>query len=83
MKLTVFPSNKGDCLLVSGERGGRLLVDGGMSGSYREYVAPALGELQARGETLDLVCVSHIDDDHISGIVKLMDALRPWRVYDD
>ncbi|MDQ4099548.1 MAG: MBL fold metallo-hydrolase [Chloroflexota bacterium] len=82
MKLTVFPSNKGDCLLVSGGRGGQILVDGGMIGSYRDYVAPGLGELQARGEHLDLVCVTHIDDDHISGIVRLMDDLRAWRVYD-
>jgi len=82
MNLTVFPSNKGDCLLVSGEDGGRMLVDGGMTGSYRDFVAPALAELHERGEQLDVVCVSHIDEDHIAGVLRLMDDLLAWRVFD-
>jgi beta-lactamase superfamily II metal-dependent hydrolase len=82
MKLSVYPSNKGDCLLVSGKDGGRMLVDGGMTGSYRDYVAPALAELQARGEHLDVVYVSHIDEDHIAGVLRLMDDLLAWRVFD-
>jgi beta-lactamase superfamily II metal-dependent hydrolase len=82
VKITVYPSNKGDCLLVSGAGGGQMLVDGGMTGSYRDYVASALADLHARGEQLDVVCVSHIDEDHIAGVLRLMDDLLAWRVYD-
>lgn len=82
MKLTVFQSDKGDCLLLTGGGGERVLVDGGMRRSYAEHVAPALGALAAQGVTLDLVYVSHIDQDHISGVLQLMDDLVAWRVHD-
>jgi beta-lactamase superfamily II metal-dependent hydrolase len=82
VKLTVFQSDKGDCLLITGQGGERVLVDGGMRKSYTEHVAPALGALRAAGTALDLVYVSHIDRDHISGVLQLMDDLVAWRVHD-
>lgn len=86
MKLTVFQSDKGDCLLVSSDAGREtfnMLVDGGMSDSYTWHVSPTLNEMrEQRGEHLDLVCVSHIDQDHISGVLQLFDDILRWRVYD-
>ena len=70
MKLTVFQSEKGDCLLLTSQNARRrILVDGGMRASYQTFVAPALGDLASRGEALDLVYVSHIDQDHIAGVL--------------
>jgi len=83
VKLTAFQSEKGDCLLVeSAGGGGRMLVDGGMRTSYRTFVAPALGALAAAQGALDLVCVTHIDRDHIAGVLQLMDDIVAWRVHD-
>lgn len=82
MRLKVFQSDKGDCLMLTSKDGKRILADGGMRSSYREHVAPALGRLQNAGEELDLVYVSHIDRDHISGVLQLLDDLLDWRVYD-
>ena len=83
MKLTVFQADKGDCLLVtSGSGGHRILVDGGMSSSYSTHVAPKLGALAKAGKKLDLVYVSHIDQDHIAGVLKLLDDVVDWRVFD-
>lgn len=82
MKLTVFQSDKGDCLLLTGAGGERVLVDGGMSASYTAHVAPALAALAAQNVKLDLVYVSHIDQDHISGVLRMMDDLVAWRVHD-
>ncbi len=82
MKLTVFQSDKGDCLLLAGADGTRMLVDGGMGHAYKEHVAPALGALRQAGHRLDLVYVSHIDADHISGVLQLMDDMVAWRVHD-
>jgi hypothetical protein len=43
VKLTVFQSEKGDCLLLESKDGTRrVLVDGGMKASYRKFVAPAV-----------------------------------------
>jgi beta-lactamase superfamily II metal-dependent hydrolase len=82
MRLKVFQSDKGDCLLLTSNDGKRMLADGGMRSSYREHVAPAMGQLQHAREQLDLLYVSHIDRDHISGVLQLLDDLLEWRIYD-
>src|SRR5688500_15806434 len=82
MKITIFQSEKGDCLLIASKNGKRhILADGGMGPAYKKYVAPALGALAARGEDLDLVYVSHIDQGHIAGVLRLMDDHFLWRVH--
>jgi hypothetical protein len=91
MKLILFPSHKGDCLLLSNaDNSHHILVDGGMSSSYSSYVSPVLNELcggKKGGEqdpeqgTLDVVYVSHIDEDHISGVLKMLDDEVAWRIH--
>jgi len=81
MKIRIFQSDKGDCLLLSGKDGTRVLVDGGKKKSYENHVAPYLGGLKADGEGLDVVYVSHIDADHIEGVLELMDNLVEWKVH--
>ncbi len=82
MKIRLFQASNGDSLLLQLKDGTNLLVDGGLKGSYEDHVAPAHGRLANRKQAIDLVCVSHIDQDHIAGILKLMDDLASWRVYD-
>jgi beta-lactamase superfamily II metal-dependent hydrolase len=82
MKLTIFQSDKGDCLLLESAGGSRILADGGMKDSYQKHVAPALGKLREQDKQLDLVYLSHIDQDHIAGILQLMDDEAAWRVYE-
>ena len=81
MKLTVFQSDKGDCMLLTGADGRNMLVDGGMSASYSEHVAPALGDMAKKGKELDVVYVSHIDRDHIAGVLQMMDDEVAWRIH--
>lgn len=83
MKLTVFQSSKGDCLMLADtKQKHHMLVDGGMRDSYQEYVSPALGKFAEIGQALDLVYVSHIDQDHIAGVLQLLDDIVAWRVHD-
>ena len=82
MKLQVFQASKGDCLLVTSADGKRVLVDGGMADSYRDHVAPALGKLRDEKQAIDLLYVSHIDDDHIGGVLKLLSDEVEWRAFD-
>ena len=81
MKLTVFPSDKGDCLLLTSHDGHHVLIDGGMSRSYRRYVAPRLEALRTAGQKLDVVYVSHTDQDHIGGILTLAEDAFLWKVF--
>jgi beta-lactamase superfamily II metal-dependent hydrolase len=81
MKLTILPSEKGDCLLLESADGKNVLVDGGMYDSYKTYVRPLLGKMKKAGKQLDLVYVSHTDQDQIAGVLQLMNDLVDWRVY--
>ncbi len=77
MRLRVFQANDGDCLLLSSTDNHQMLIDGGRSGSF---VAHAYDTISGLG-TLDVVCVSHIDDDHITGVLKLLDTEVDWRIH--
>ena len=83
MRLTAFQSDKGDCLLLTNTAGTtRILVDGGMPVSYDAHVAAAMGKLQVAKKALDIVYVSHIDQDHIGGVLKMLDDEAEWRVHE-
>lgn len=83
--LDVRRAKKGDCLILhygSKNDPGLMLIDGGPSQVYKPHLKPRLDEIrEARGlaanESLpvDLLMVSHIDDDHIKGILDLTKEL--------
>jgi len=83
MKLTAFQSAKGDCLLMETDDGAhRMLIDGGMRDSYTAHVAPALGKLRDARKKIDVIYVSHIDQDHIAGVLRLLDDEAEWRIHE-
>jgi beta-lactamase superfamily II metal-dependent hydrolase len=82
VKLTVFRSGDGDCLLLTSGDGHHALIDGGRRGTYREHTEPTLAAMSVAGTPLDMVVVSHIDADHISGILELLHAVAAWEVFD-
>jgi hypothetical protein len=82
MKLQIFQSDKGDCLLLEGKGGGRVLCDGGMAASMRKHVRAELAKLRDQEEKLDFVYISHIDQDHISGVLALLEDELEWRLFD-
>jgi beta-lactamase superfamily II metal-dependent hydrolase len=83
MRLTAFQSDKGDCLLLTNTAGTKhILVDGGVSGSYSAHVAAAMGKLGAAKTALDVVYISHIDQDHIGGVLQMLDDEAAWRVHE-
>ncbi|MDB5551130.1 MAG: hypothetical protein JWL86_1114 [Rhizobium sp.] len=80
MKITLLPSEKGDCLLIESDDVA-ILADGGMPGSYAAEVRPFLGRFAAAGGELDLVYISHVDQDHIAGVLQLLEDTVQWRVH--
>jgi len=83
--LDVRRARKGDCLMVHyGTRKdpGLVLIDGGPAKVYKPHLKPRLEQIRkARGLTedeslpIDLLMVSHIDDDHINGVLELTKEL--------
>ncbi|HYN45980.1 MAG TPA: MBL fold metallo-hydrolase [Allosphingosinicella sp.] len=82
-KLEALPARHGDCLLLHwGSDGDRrvALIDGGPSGTYPAVLKPRLaglaGELGVERVQLELMMLSHIDDDHINGLLALADDIE-------
>ena len=81
--LEPLPANEGDCLLLHWGTVNvpRLaVIDGGPGRIYDDHLRPRLEEILAqRGLArlpIELVMVSHVDNDHVVGIKKLFRALR-------
>jgi beta-lactamase superfamily II metal-dependent hydrolase len=69
--LTMLPGNDGDCLLLSYGPDGdlrRVLIDAGRRETY-ETLRPLLAGLHPAG--LDLLVVTHVDQDHVLGVLAL------------
>lgn len=82
MRLYVFDATDGDCLLIESTDGHLVLIDGGRSESFTNNTAEFLHALANQGRELDAVCVSHIDADHITGVITLLDLVLENRIHD-
>lgn len=83
MKFEALQALYGDCLLLSfpGEgRPTRLLIDGGPGTVFRNALKPRLQKeadtWKERPVRLDAIMVSHIDEDHILGVLDLLEDVR-------
>jgi len=68
IKFNFFKALAGDSILVSTDRT-NILIDGGYGITYENEIQPKLDEL----ENLDLVVLTHIDADHICGLIKMVE----------
>lgn len=76
LRIEMLPAAQGDCLWI--EYGAkkaprRMLIDGGTTGSIK----PLLAKVEALPKSqrhLDLLVVTHVDGDHIAGILKFLDT---------
>lgn len=66
-----FPSLNGDSILVKIENY-LMLIDGGYVNTYRDFIRPELIKLSMNNVCLNKIVVTHIDKDHISGIIELL-----------
>jgi hypothetical protein len=79
LRLSAVQAEFGDCLLVEARSGAvtrHLLIDGGPPGTYESRLRPLLVGIAAAGGRIDVAVVSHIDIDHITGILDLFGELK-------
>lgn len=71
--LKMFPAKNGDAFLLKepNPNDAAILVDGGYASTFQEFILPELTAMHASGQALDLVVSTHIDADHISGLIEL------------
>ena len=84
--LDVIRARKGDCLMVhygTKAQPRLMMIDGGPSRVYKPHLRPRIAQIRAaRGLDdntslpVDVLMVSHLDDDHIKGVLDLTKELR-------
>ena len=83
--LDVLRAAKGDCLCLhygTASKPGLILIDGGPATIYEDSLQPRLNQIRKQRKIadtkplpVDLVMISHIDDDHIQGMLDLFKSL--------
>ncbi|WP_455591922.1 MBL fold metallo-hydrolase [Bacteroides sp.] len=71
MEIKILPANNGDCIIIySDDRA--IVIDGGYGLTYTNFLKPELESFVSQGGHVSLLVVTHIDKDHISGIIKML-----------
>lgn len=77
INIEMFPASYGDSFLISCGDGDmertNLLVDSGFISTYENYLRDRLQQLNDSGNCLALLVITHIDADHLSGALKLLE----------
>lgn len=80
MRVEMLPALHGDCLFVEwGDeaRIRRMLIDGGPIGAY-EALETRMASLLAGDKQFELMVLSHVDTDHVDGLIRLFANPPPW-----
>ncbi|MGD8969504.1 MAG: hypothetical protein PVI07_18520, partial [Anaerolineae bacterium] len=83
LNLHVIQARYGDSLILEYGTAAEprfLLVDGGPNYVYERYLQGVLEGIRDGGGELDLVVLSHVDRDHVTGLLDLTDDLQWQRV---
>lgn len=74
IKIKIMPAGMGDCFLISilDEHKTNILIDGGYDDTYRKFLKKEVLEISKKNENIDLMVVTHIDSDHISGAISFL-----------
>jgi glyoxylase-like metal-dependent hydrolase (beta-lactamase superfamily II) len=82
LQLRVIQAEFGDCLIL--EYGDAAhprysLIDGGPQGTYPKHLRAELAAIAAAGGSLERVILSHVDNDHILGLLEMLAELAQQR----
>lgn len=75
-RLKMYTARNGDAFLVDADSA-HLLIDAGYASTYHDHIAPDLMKSAAAGGRLDLVVCTHIDADHIGGLLEFFSSNGP------
>lgn len=70
--LKMYPAKNGDAFLIRENtiKPVMVLIDGGYASTFKTYILPDLSQFAQLGYSLDVVISTHIDADHISGLLS-------------
>lgn len=83
VKIKPLESFHGDSILVSFDDKGttrNILIDGGPGNTYSKppkALKREIEKIEKSGENIDLLVITHVDDDHIGGIIRIFEYEDP------
>ncbi len=83
LELQMLQADYGDCLILKfgNETSTKnVLIDGGPKGTYNSHLKQEVRKIQSEGGKIDYLIVSHVDDDHIRGVIDLMLDIRDQKL---
>lgn len=72
IRVEMFPAEDGDAFLLRFDNQKNILIDMGYSDTYTNYIKERLLQLKDQGECIDLLVITHIDEDHIEGAIRFL-----------
>lgn len=74
INIKVLKAFNGDCIIVSygGEEKHNILIDGGQGRVCFQQLHTYVDSVKKAGNKIDLLILTHIDSDHIDGILRLL-----------
>jgi metallo-beta-lactamase superfamily protein len=81
IQLHIVQAEFGDCFILESKlnnESNTMLIDGGPHQTFKNHLKPTLQKLPLNGK-IDLIVLSHIDNDHIIGLLDLLDEIKNQR----
>lgn len=77
LEIKMLDAYNGDCFLISiydkNEQAINILVDGGISKTYIRELSEEIKIIRENKQNIDFIFVTHVDNDHIGGIISLFE----------
>jgi metal-dependent hydrolase (beta-lactamase superfamily II) len=70
--IKMFKAENGDSFLLKFDNGQNILIDMGTHITYKSEIKDELLKLNNVNHKIDLLVVSHIDNDHIGGVIEFI-----------
>lgn len=81
IKLNIYPALSGDAFLIEFSNKKNFIIDMGFNETYKNYIKSDLETIKSRNQVIDLLVITHIDEDHIDGAIEFLkenkDSRRP------
>lgn len=70
MIIDMFPAENGDAFLIRFDNKKNILIDMGYIDTYKNYIKDRLLKIKDENQCIDLLIITHIDEDHIEGAIE-------------
>lgn len=75
IRINMFQAGQGDAFIIScgiEENKKNIMIDGGAGGTFTNSLQGFVKKLGELGEKIDLLIITHIDNDHIAGAIEML-----------